>query len=252
MKDTNVKLILADSFEFLEKLPEKSIDTIIADPPYFLINGGFSNSGGKQVSVNKDDWDKKSSEDAEIFYKNFIHLSKRCLKDNGTIWIFGTMHNIYTIGYLLKKDFKILNNITWQKSNPAPNLSKRMFTHSTETIIWAKKKVGHQLYNYQFMKHLNNDKQMKDVWTTPTIGSYEKAFGRHPTQKPLSVITRIIQASTDESSLILDPFVGSGTTAVAGKILNRKVIGIDNSREYLNITKTRIINIKKSKFGTIK
>lgn len=252
-KDENVKLVLADAFDYLKNLPDKSIDVIATDPPYFLSNGGFSNSGGKQVSVDKGKWDKKTKIGAEKFYEMFLQESYRVLKDNGTIWVFGSMHSIYTVGYLLPKfNFKILNNITWQKSNPAPNLSKRMFTHSTETIIWARKKSGKQLFNYDLMRDLNGHKQMKDVWTTSTITKSEKRFGNHPTQKPLAVMLRILQASTNNKSLVLDPFVGSGTTAIAGKLLNIRTIGVDNSEEFLDIAKSRAMDYKNERIGKIK
>lgn len=163
------------------------------------------------------------------------------------------MHNIYLIGYLLgKNEFKLLNNITWQKSNPVPNLSCRMFTHSTETILCAKKKKGKQFFNYPLMCKFNDNKQMKDVWTTPTINRSEKRFGKHPTQKPLSLIKSIIQASAKQDYLILDPFVGTGTTVVAVKMLNIKTIGIDNSTEYLEIAKQRVKDYKNKKVGKIK
>ncbi|AQW20952.1 site-specific DNA-methyltransferase [Lentilactobacillus curieae] len=251
-KDQNVKYILGDSFDYLKKLPDKSIDLIVTDPPYFLSNGGFSNSGGKKVSVNKGSWDDPNLVDSEQFYSSFLEESFRVLKDNGTLWIFGTMHNIYTIGYLLPKlGFKILNNVTWQKSNPAPNLSRRMFTHSTETILWAKKQGGKQLFNYDEMRAINGGKQMKDVWTTSTISKLEKRFGKHPTQKPLSLMLRILKASANTNMIILDPFVGSGTTAVAGKMLGMKVIGVDESESYLSIAKNRVIDIENERVGKI-
>lgn len=251
-KDNNAKLVLADAFEYLKSLPDKSIDVIATDPPYFLSNGGISNSGGKQVSVNKGEWDEKGDMDVEAFYNKVLEESYRVLKDDGTLWIFGSMHNIYIIGYLLPKvGFKILNNITWQKSNPAPNLSKRMFTHSTETILWAKKKDGKQLFNYDHMRELNNHKQMKDVWTTSTITKSEKRFGKHPTQKPLAVMIRLLEASTNNKSLVLDPFVGSGTTAVAGKFLNIRVIGVDSEEGFLDIAKHRIEDFQNEKVGKI-
>jgi site-specific DNA-methyltransferase (adenine-specific) len=252
-KDKYSKLIQADSFDYMQSLPDNCLDNIITDPPYFLSNDGFSNRGGKRVSVNKGDWDRGDSEYSDQFYKKLLNYSNKILKENGTLWIFGSMHNIYKLGYLLPKyNFKIINNITWQKSNPAPNLSKRMFTHSTETILWAKKINGKQIYNYDLMRKKNNNRQMKDVWTTPTINKCEKRFGYHPTQKPLSVLIRIIQASTTKESLILDPFIGSGTTAVAGKLLERRVIGVDTSLEYLDIAKKRIKNFRTEPIGKIK
>lgn len=246
-------LIASDTFEYLTQMQDNGIDVIIADPPYFLSNDGISNSGGKMISVNKGEWDKNNNISAEDFYRKFLDEAYRVLKPNGTIWLFGTMHNIYLLGYLLPKyDFKLLNNITWQKSNPVPNLSCRMFTHSTETILWAKKSKGKHLFNYSVMKEMNENKQMKDVWTTPTINRSEKRFGKHPTQKPLSLMIRILQASAKENDVILDPFVGSGTSMVAGTILNMKTIGIDNSTDYLDIAKKRIIDFKNEKIGKIK
>jgi site-specific DNA-methyltransferase (adenine-specific) len=252
-KDKDIRLLNTDSFEFMKTLPDKSIDVIVADPPYFLSTGGFSNSGGKMVSVDKGKWDQPELVDPASFYQRFISEAMRILNDNGTIWMFGTMHNIYLIGYLLQHSgFKLLNNITWQKSNPAPNLSRRMFTHSTETIIWAKKENGKQLFNYDIMRAENDNKQMKDVWTTSTINRSERRFGKHPTQKLLALFLRILRASTDENSCILDPFMGTGTTAVAGRLLNRRVIGIDNNMEYFDIAIQRIQNYQTEKVGKIK
>lgn len=231
----------------------ESFDFIATDPPYFLSHGGFSNSGGKMVSVDKGEWDSLNHNDAETFYAEFIQASYRLLKPNGTIWISGTMHNIYTIGYLLPKyGFKILNNITWQKSNPAPNLSRRMFTHSTETIIWARKENGKQLFNYDMMREENNHKQMKDVWTTANTSKGEKRFGKHPTQKPLALMMRILKASANKDSKILDPFVGSGTTVVAAKLLGFNAVGVDNNSEFLEIAKQRLENYETEKVGKIK
>lgn len=252
-KDEYAKLIYSDAFKYLESLPDQSIDMIITDPPYFLSNDGISNSGGKVVSVNKGDWDKKSDSEANIFYEDLLIQFQRVLKANGSICIFGSMHNIYKIGFLLQKhNFKILNNITWRKTNPSPNLSHRMFTHSTETILWAKRKSGRQIFHYELMKKENNNKQMTDVWETPTIQKIEKRYGYHPTQKPLSLLIRIIKATTNQDSLILDPFIGSGTTAVAGKILNRRVIGVDFSKEFLKIAIERVKSYKTEKIGNIK
>lgn len=242
-----------DAFNFMRKVPDNTVDVIVADPPYFLSNGGFSNHGGKFVSVNKGKWDELPSENVEKFYAEMLSQFQRILKENGTAWIFGSMHNIYVIGYLLNRyNFKILNNITWQKSNPAPNLSRRMFTHSTETILWVKKKGGKQFFNYDLMRKLNGNKQMKDVWTTATINRNEKRFGNHPTQKPLSIIMRIIKASTNDSMIVLDPFIGSGTTAVAGKLCGVKVVGVDNSIGYLNIAVQRLKNYQNERIGKIK
>lgn len=163
------------------------------------------------------------------------------MKDNATIWISGTMHNIFSVGQILTElGFKILNVITWEKTNPPPNFSCRYFTYSTEQIIWARKepKVPHY-YNYELMKQLNGDKQMKDVWTLPAIAPWEKKFGKHPTQKPLAVLTRLILASTKPGAWILDPFTGSSTTGIAANLANRRFLGIDKEAPFLAISKKR-------------
>lgn len=239
-EDGEFKLIQGDSFKVLRKLELKSVDMIFADPPYFLSSDGISCSGGKMVSVNKGDWDKSISVlEKHKFNRKWIKLCYQVLKDNGTIWISGTMHNIYSIGMALEQEgFKIINNITWKKLNPPPNISCRYFVHSTETILWAKKdikKVKHK-FNYSLMKELNDGKQMRDVWESSLTKPSEKKCGKHPTQKPIQLLERIILASTDENDLILDPFNGSGTTGIAASRLNRKYIGIEKEKEYLDLT----------------
>ena len=236
----NFTLILGDSLEELKKIKSKSIDMIFADPPYFLSGDGITCSGGKIVSVKKGEWDKKIDiKEKHKFNKKWIRLCKRVLKDNGTIWISGTMHNIYSIGMALEEEgFKIINNITWKKLNPPPNISCRAFTHSTETILWAKKdlKNAKHKFNYETMKTMNGGKQMKDVWETSLTKPSEKKYGKHPTQKPIELLKRIIIASTDEGDLILDPFNGSGTTGIVANLLNRKYIGIEKEKDYLDLT----------------
>lgn len=233
-------LILGDSLEELKKIKSKSIDMIFADPPYFLSGDGITCSGGKIVSVKKGEWDKKIDiKEKHKFNKKWIRLCKRVLKDNGTIWISGTMHNIYSIGMALEEEgFKIINNITWKKLNPPPNISCRAFTHSTETILWAKKDIKNakHKFNYETMKTMNDGKQMKDVWETSLTKPSEKKYGKHPTQKPIELLKRIIIASTDEGDLILDPFNGSGTTGIVANLLNRKYIGIEKEKDYLDLT----------------
>lgn len=245
-EDELTKLIQADSLEYLDRMEPESIDVIIADPPYFLSSNGISNSGGKMVSVNKGDWDRSLSiEEKHTYNREWIKKCRRVLTKNGTIWISGTLHNIYSVGMALEQEgYRILNNITWQKSNPPPNLSTRFFTHSTETILWARKdtKDARHYYNYDLMKEINHNKQMKDVWQGSLTKPSEKSFGKHPTQKPEYLVERIILASTREDDRILDPFIGSGTTAVVSKRLNRKCIGIELNEEYLKIAKERLKN----------
>jgi len=240
-------LFLGDCTKILKSFADQSVDVIFADPPYFLSSNGISCHSGKQTSVNKAEWDKSISiEDRLRFSKKWLKECRRVLKDDGTIWISGTFHNIYSIGVSLEETgFSIINNITWQKPNPAPNLACRCFTNSTETILWARKqltprKKGKHYFNYSLMKELNNNKQMKDVWTIKLPKKEEKKYGKHPTQKPVELLVRIIQASTKDNDIVLDPFCGSSTTGVACRLLNRRYIGIDNEKNYLDISINRL------------
>ena len=245
-KDNTFSLIKQDTFKALEELDTK-FDMVFADPPYFLSNDGLTIKNGKVVSVNKGDWDKSSGTfKINEFNRRWLSLVRNNMKDNATIWISGTSHNIFSVGQILTElGFKILNIITWEKTNPPPNFSCRSFTHSTEQIIWARKepKVPHY-YNYSLMKELNNGKQMKDVWKLPAIAKWEKNCGKHPTQKPLSLLTRIILSSTRVGDCILDPFTGSSTTGISANLLGRNFIGIDNNEEYLELSKNRKIDIE--------
>ena len=244
----NFKLLYGDSLKLLKKIEPKSVDMIFADPPYFLSGDGITCSAGKIVSVKKGAWDEKVAiSEKHKFNRKWIRLCKEVLKDNGTIWISGTMHNIYSIGMALEEEgFKIINNITWRKLNPPPNISCRAFVHSTETILWAKKdlKNAKHKFNYDVMKKINGGKQMKDVWETSLTKPSEKKYGKHPTQKPIELLEKIILASTDEGDLILDPFNGSGTTGIVASRLNRKYIGIEKEKEYLDLTIRRLTDGK--------
>lgn len=163
------------------------------------------------------------------------------MKDDATVWISGTMHNIFSIGQVLTAlKFKILNIVTWQKTNPPPSWAKRSLTHSTEQIIWTRKqaKVPH-FYNYELMKKINGDRQMTDVWTLPAIQKWEKTQGKHETAKPLSVLNRIILASTKPNAWILDPFTGGSTRGIAANLLNRRFVGIDKEESFLELSKKR-------------
>ena len=239
-KSDDFKLILGDSFKELKKIEQKSIDMIFADPPYFLSNDGITCQNGQMVSVNKAEWDKtKTINEKHKYNRKWIKMCYRILKDNGTIWVSGTFHNIYSIGMALEQEgFKIINNITWKKLNPPPNISCRYFVHSTETILWAKKDIKNakHKFNYELMKELNGGKQAKDVWESSLTKPTEKKCGKHPTQKPMVILEKLILASTDEEDLILDPFNGSGTTGIVANKLKRKYIGIDLEKEYLDLT----------------
>lgn len=248
-ENASAQIILGDSFKILTKIKTESVDMIFADPPYFLSNDGVTCKGGRMVSVNKGKWDRLGAAATQIsdkhkFNRKWIRLCKRVLKPNGSIWISGTLHNIYSIGMALEQEgFKIINNITWQKTNPPPNLACKCFTHSTETILWAQKedKKSRHYFNYELMKEMNGGKQMKDVWTGSLTKPSEKRFGKHPAQKPEYLLERIIQASTQPGDIVLDPFCGSGTTGVVANRFGRLFIGIDSEEEYLNITKARLV-----------
>ncbi|MCB0701547.1 MAG: site-specific DNA-methyltransferase [Candidatus Kapaibacterium sp.] len=239
--DKNFYLLHGDSFDLIPEL-KPVYNMVFADPPYFLSNDGLSIQNGKLVSVNKGEWDKdKGGDFINDFNREWLSKVRQVMKDDATIWISGTLHNIFSIGQLLTElDFKILNIITWQKTNPPPNFSCKYFTFSTEQIIWARKskKVPHY-YNYDLMKKINGNKQMQDVWTLPAISPWEKSCKKHPTQKPLSVLTRLILASTKRNDWILDPFTGSSTTGIAANLTNRKFLGIDQESEFLEISKCR-------------
>ena len=234
-------LIQGDCVETLSKF-KFSFDMVFADPPYFLSSGGISCQNGKVVCVDKGKWDKPSTpEQMDLFNLRWLSACREHMKDNATIWVSGTQHNIFSVQQqLLKLGFKILNVITWAKTNPPPNISCRYFTYSTEFIIWARKspKVAHY-YNYELMKLLNGNKQMTDVWQLPAIGRWEKTCGKHPTQKPLGLLARLIQASTESGAWILDPFNGSGTTGIAANLLNRRYLGLEIEEEFLSMSKAR-------------
>ena len=238
-------LLNGDSVELLPQF-EFKFDMIFADPPYFLSNDGISVQAGKIVSVNKGEWDRGNSpEEINDFNKRWITLCREKLKDNGTIWISGTYHNIYSVANSLTDlGFKILNVVTWVKTNPPPNISCRYFTYSTEFIIWARKSAKKPHYfNYALMKHLNDNKQMTDVWRLPAIAPWEKSCGKHPTQKPLALLTRIILASTNRGGWVLDPFAGSSTTGIAANLIGRRYLGIERESDFADMSRRRRVEI---------
>lgn len=245
-------LACGDTFQLMKGF-DYQFDMVFADPPFFLSKGGMSMQGGKVVCVNKGDWDKgESQEQIDRFNRDWINLCREKLKENGTIWISVSYHNIFSVAICLTElGFKILNVITWQKTNPPANISCRFFTYSTEFIFWARKnaKVAH-CFNYQLMKQLNDDKQMTDVWRLPAIGAWEKTQGKHPTQKPLSLLTRIILASTNDGDWIFDPFSGSSTTGIATNLCGRKFAGIEQSMEYCQLSQRRRGELEDLNFRT--
>jgi len=252
----NFVLYNGDSLNLLKELPENSVDMIFADPPYFLSNGGFTVHAGKMVSVDKGQWDVSNGlkKDYE-FHLNWIRECKRVLKPSGTIWISGTYHSIYSCGFALNvAGYKILNDIAWYKPNGSPNLSCRYFTANHETLIWAiKDPKSKHTFNYKDMRNGNwpedflkrPNKQMRSVWAINTPQPWEKKFGKHPTQKPFDLLKRIILASTKEGDIVLDPFAGSSTTGLAAMVNERKFVGIDNEKKYLDLSIERFKDMKK-------
>jgi len=245
-------LYVGDCIEIMRSLPESFVDMIFADPPYNLSNGGITCHAGQRVSVNKGEWDRSQGFEYDVlFHEEWIRECRRVLKPTGTIWISGTNHSIYQCGYLLQKlGFHILNDITWYKPNAAPNLACTTFAHSHETLLWARKeKKTRHIFNYEQMKNGSfpddrmkaSGKQMRSVWSISTPKPEEKIFGKHPTQKPLALLKRIVQASTNDGSVILDPFNGSGTTGLAAELLGlRKYIGIDIDVDYIDLSVKRL------------
>lgn len=242
------RLFHGDFLDVMRSLPAESFDMIFADPPYFLSNGGVTVQNGKWASVHKGRWDKSQgvADDFE-FHRDWIGETRRLLKPNGTIWISGTYHSIYQCGYALQAaGYHILNDIAWFKPNASPNLSCRVFTASHETLLWARKdKAARHFFDYGAMK--NGDwpadslkkpgLQMRSVWAVHTPKPYEKAHGKHPTQKPIELLRRIVIASTKPGATILDPFAGSSTTGIAAAMVgDRDFTGIEKDKKYIALS----------------
>lgn len=258
-KESGIYLYQTECIKFMdiliENYPEGIFDMIFADPPYFLSNGGITCYAGKMTKVDKGEWDKSRGviENHE-FNLAWLSRCQKLLKKDGTIWVSGTHHVIYSVGFAMQQlGMKILNDISWEKPNPPPNLSCRYFTHSTETIIWAaKNKYSKHYFNYEEMRNLNKGKQMKTVWTIQAANSEEKKFGKHPTQKPIQLLERIILASTRQGELIFDPFAGSSTTGVAAINLGRSFVGCEFEDDYISLSVKRLkecISNNKSKLN---
>ncbi len=257
--EAGIDLYWGDAVEVLNELPvpAKSADMIFADPPYRLSNDGMSLHAGRRISVNKGEWDRSQGIKKDFeFYKKWIDACRRVLKPDGTLWISGTYHSIYACGFALQQGgWHLLNEICWYKPNAPPHLACRMFAASHETLIWAKKtKSAKHTFHYKEMRRESGhqdflkkaNRQMRSVWgvseedsptttwafNTPSSG--EKVHGKHPTQKPLKLLERILRASTKPKDVVLDPFCGSATTGVAAVLHNREFVGIDNNKTFLN------------------
>ena len=235
--NNNFVLVQGDTMQELS-LISGQFDMIFADPPYFLSGGGKTIRGKRVVPVHKGDWDAAcSDEEKDEFNYKWLSLCRNVLKDNGTIWISGTFHNIYSVARCLNQlGYKLLNVITWQKTDPPPSLTGTRFNFASEYIIWAAKSEKSKYFlNFDLMTQLNGGKQMPDVWRLPSVGYWEKRCGKHPTQKPLRLLYRIILACTHEGDSILDPFAGSCTTGIAANLLGRSFVGIDQELKYLDL-----------------
>jgi site-specific DNA-methyltransferase (adenine-specific) len=241
----SIQLYQGDALALLRETKNEQFDLIFADPPYFLSNGGITCNSGQMVSVDKGEWDKAPSlEEIHNFNLEWLRECRRILKPDGAIWVSGTAHNIYSVGFAMQTlGYKILNDITWFKINPPPNLTCRYFTHATETILWARREEkGRHLFHYKEMKQENHGKQMQSLWSISPPKLHEKRYGKHPTQKPEALLSRIVRASSNQNDLVLDPFCGSGTTGVACARFNRRFVGFEIDESYLNLAVKRLMD----------
>jgi site-specific DNA-methyltransferase (adenine-specific)/modification methylase len=254
------KIFKSDCVNFMtNKLSPSSIDMIFADPPYNLSGKSLklegNTTGGDWYKVNEE-WDTYVGDDYQQFCDDWIAAAKRVLKDNGSIYVCASQHNLANIMASLEKcGLKVNNVIVWQKSNPMPNMTRRVFTHSVEFVVWAVAGKG-WIFNAEELKRINPDQQkdgspraMRDVWTFPVVQGQERLRnddGRalHPTQKPLELVKRTIVASTNKGGIVFDPFMGSGTTAVAAKTLGRKYVGTEMNAKYIAAARKRITKAK--------
>lgn len=236
----------ADRLRLMRALPDSSIDCIWTDPPYLLSNGGTTCIAGERRRVDKGHWDRSRGLPIDHeFNRDWLAECLRLLKPAGTIWVSGTHHVYFSVGMaLLELGFRVLNDIIWEKPNPPPNLGCRCFTHASEILLWATKAAKgspHKYtFNYDAMKALNGDRQMKNVWRIGAATASEKRFGKHPTQKPVELIARCLLASTRAEDLVFDPFAGSGTTGVACLANNRRFLGCEIDPKFAAIAIQRL------------
>jgi len=247
------KILNGECIEEMRKIPSRSVDMIFADPPYNLqLQGELSRPDNSKVDAVDDDWDKFASLAVyDQFTKEWMIEAKRILKDDGSMWVIGSYHNVFRLGYIMQDlGFWILNDIIWNKTNPMPNFRGRRFCNAHETLIWAAKSEDSKYrFNYDAMKAMNEDKQMRSDWNLPLCTGGERLKGddgkkAHPTQKPESLLHRVILSSTDVDDIILDPFFGTGTTGAVAKKLGRNFIGIERDKEYIKHATRRIEEIK--------
>ena len=247
--DGQSQLFQGEHLALFERLADASVDCIWTDPPYFLSNGGTTCHAGRRTRVDKGAWDHSRGLVADhAFNRTWLAQCQRVLKPGGTIWVSGTHHVYLSVGMgLLELGFRLLNDIVWEKPNPPPNLGCRCFTHATEMLLWAANNTGSKsarhTRNYSAMKAENGGRQMKNVWRFTAPGREEKSAGKHPTQKPLQLIERCLRASTLPGDLVLDPFVGSGSTGVAAIACGRHFIGVDIEPVYTKVARRRLLAV---------
>lgn len=230
-------------------MPDACVDVIFADPPYRLSGGGITVRSGRVSSVDKGMWDRSlgSFEKDHEFNVRWLREARRILKPDGTIWVSGTHHIIFSLGFALQSlRFRVINQVTWEKPDPPPNARHTSFTHSHETLVWASKGKGaRHTFNYDLINSREPETQMSSVWRIPAVPKREKRHGYHPTQKPLRLVRRALLASTGEGDLVFDPFSGSGTTAVASKELNRFFIGTELDEGFAELTARRVAGVER-------
>jgi len=247
------QIIQGDCIASMNALPEASVDLVFADPPYNLqLGGNLSRPDNSVVDGVTEDWDQYDTMDAyDLFTQEWMAAARRILKPNGAIWVMGSYHNIFRVGTVLQdQQFWILNDIIWRKTNPMPNFRGTRFTNAHETLIWASKSEDAKpTFHYDAMKMLNEGVQMRSDWTLPICTGHERlkgAEGRkvHPTQKPESLLHRVILATTNPGDVIVDPFFGTGTTGAVAKKLDRNFIGLEREEEYIIHAQRRIAGIE--------
>jgi modification methylase len=248
------RILAGDCIEVMNALPENSVDLIFADPPYNLqLKGDLHRPDNSKVDAVDDDWDQFDSFRAyDEFTTDWLKAARRILKPNGAIWVIGSYHNIFRVGAALQNQgYWILNDVVWRKSNPMPNFRGKRFTNAHETMIWASKSEGAKYtFNYEALKALNEGVQMRSDWVLPICTGHERLKDEngdkaHPTQKPESLLHRVLVGSTNPGDIILDPFFGTGTTGAVAKMLGRNFIGIEREEAYRKVAEKRISKVRK-------
>lgn len=241
-------LICADALGVLAAVPAGVVDLIVADPPYHLSNGGTTNRGGRRVSVDKGEWDASGGLDVDhSFQTAWLALAEPTLARSGSLWVSGTSHCIFSVGFAMQQlGYHLLNQVTWCKTNPPRNLGRRTFTHATETLLWAAPEKFSPLrhfFDYDEMRAAAGDVQMLDWWVIPAAPQSEREYGSHTAQKPLELYRRVVRASARPRSIVLDPFAGSGTSGVAALEQGHYWIGVERDGKHFSVARRRIESV---------